>query len=225
MGIYRLTDILKNKSIGEEWYCYEAPEETHFWSSSSHWKEGLFKKCGLSLASVSVQAITKIDTNINRFKKSAPMRLPCGVEIESGYFKTELKKEARCRFRVDCIPDLNMIMTDLSKETGLSFWEIKTLSVYNSLKGAEILFAKHNPDSVGVSLYLRRVDTASGSRLYPEISLHEQMELLGKFQNKLAHCTAIEFKSKGHGCSLEKRTKKALLKKEPKIKIALGARA
>ena len=42
---------------------------------------------------------------------------------------------------------------------------------------------------------------------------------------KLAHCTAVEIRGKGHGCSLEKRSVKALLKKEPKTKVVLGDRA
>jgi hypothetical protein len=207
MSKLRLKDILGRIESGADYYCYEAPEEFHFWTSKHPWPAGAFKDYGVSLLSLKVLAAELGDSTRHTFNKKNPLRLDCGHEINKGSWQTQQTKVARFSIRADGASEVQDIMTELCTKTGLQSWEVLELQIYNSGRGAIIEFRKHNPNSSKALLYFWRVDVDNTSRLYPDVSLHEQQELIGGFQDRLAHCTIVKVEDDIADCAIKQKVK------------------
>lgn len=220
MSNTKLADVVKNKKPGDEWYTYEAPEELRFWAAGSPWPKKIFDLNGLSLASVWAEAIERAGTaSVVKYTQKNPLRLDCGVEVE-GQLGTSLQKKGIVRFRVDGIIELNQAMKELSEASGHETWEIKGFEVYNDRKGASVSFKIFDPDTNGTSLFAYAYFRDGHRRLFPDVLQSEQKEILGDFQNRLAHCTAIQLQGLGPSCALRHKVKKRQIKLRKAKKIA-----
>lgn len=208
MSNYRLTDILKSKTEGAEWYCLEAPEETRVWVSGSPWDNDIFKKAGISPVVIQVSSDMVVGDKKDVFSYKAPLVLSCGVDVPKGFIKTRTNKSASFTIRIDSCIELNQIMDELSKKTGLTSWDVKKLKVYNADDGVFVEFALHNPDGNGTGLFTYRFEIGKSSRLYPDVVIADQQRYVKKFYNNLAHCTAAKSDSLVHSCALKKKVKK-----------------
>jgi len=190
MSSLTLKDLLATKEEGDVWYSYQAPEQFHMWTSKYPWTIGAFREYGLALLSIRVRGSLLISETVNnRFSAKSPLRLDCGIQISSGYEKVTQNREASYYFRTADVAEVAEGLSEISKKTGIHAWEITGLSVYNSKKGAELKYSRHNPNGTGRSLYLYRVETDGKSRLYPDVSIHEMQHLIGNFQGNSVHCT------------------------------------
>jgi len=214
MSQIKLTDILKNKKQGDEWYTFQVPEELHYWTMKRPWSKGSFKKYGVRLAGLTVKASLPGDPSKSSYTARNPFLLESGGEISRGFLSTTISKTASFTFRADDSIDASQILTELSKKVALETWEVKKLEVYNSDKGYDLIFQRHNPDGNGPSLYFYRAINVGSNRLYPEISLHEQQQLLAKFVERQAHCTAEKPTDLVHGCGLKKIKKNQIRKRK-----------
>ena len=211
MSHYRLTDILKAKKSGDEWYCIEAPEEVQMWSYKKPWSRNLFDEYGVEPCLVSIRAGSGTgEGNTEKFTKKSPMRLDNGILLDKGQISTAQTVNASFTIPFDSPVEFNETMKELSEKTGLFVWEVKRLKVWGN--GGLIEYKKHNPNGTGAALLLFRVTKEKISKLYPDIMLSEQLALVGKFQERTAHCTATEQTELIHACALKLKTKKRQLK-------------
>jgi len=202
----RTYDILAKKEAGEEWYCFEAPEEFHVWLLNHPWRPDSFRDYGVSLLSLTVRSATPTgEEDRHRYNRRSPLRLDCGIEVNKGYYQTTQTKTAKFRMRVSGPRETEEALSELSQKTGLETWEVWEMTIYNSKEGVEAEFKRHNPDGTGTSLYFYRASWADRSLLYPDIPLNEQQRIVGRFQNRLAHCTAEEMKQIAFSCALKKK--------------------
>jgi hypothetical protein len=216
MTTARKNDALAGKASGDEWYCYEAPEEFHIWTLAHPWPADSFREYGVALLAITVRSATLTgEESRDRYNTRNPLRLDCGVEINQGFYQMSQTKASKARMRVADPAELEDAMREWSKKTGLETWEVKELVIYNAAKGAEVEFKCHNPDGNGASLYLFRVTNDGGSRLYTHVTLHEQGELLGGFHEKLAHCTFTN--ALVPSCSIKKKLKPKQIKTRHKL--------
>lgn len=216
MGNIKLDDILRVKKPGDEWYAIEAPEQLHFWVTP--WDKKLFSDNKLAIAGVKMEASAKAGgSNVIRYSNKKPLRLKCGVEITSGQFGTTTTTKGIFKYRTDGIIELNEAMKELTVMSGLKTWTVKQLEVYNPKEGATMNFEIYDPDANGGSLYLYRVHRNGRSRLYHEILVSEQNELLKNFKNNIAHCTAVKIEARiAHACAIKRKLKKDQVKTRKK---------
>lgn len=219
MSNVRLKDVLKNKKHGEEWYTLMAPEELHKWLLKKPWDPDCFSKKGVHLLGASVSAADEPKPTRTKLTKKKPWNLPNGITVDSGYTQSSTKKTAGFRFRADSSVEFSEIMTELSERTGLDIWNVNTLEINNNTLGDVVEFKIFNPDGNGASLYLHRVISNGNSRLYPDVLLSRQIEVVGNFYDKKAHCTCTEITEKIHACAIEYgiKSKQIKLRKNSQI--------
>lgn len=215
--VVKLKEMLKIKKPGDEWYSLHAPEELRIWQKSKPWKKGSFSDRGVKLLSVSFRAYSETSDTREKFSLKTPMVLKGGGELFGDYRIRQIKS-ASLKGRFDDCTDFNVNMKELCKKTGLDFWEISKLSVYNPKVAVEVEFAIHNPDGSGASLYLYRIIKEKTSRLYPTIMLSDQLKYVDRFYENLAHCTADEVTNLVHACGLKKKRPKKQIKTKKKGK-------
>jgi len=212
MSKIRLKDVLESKGPGDEWYTYEAPEELRYWTKGSPWDKKIFNSNGLALVSVWAESIERAGTaSVVKYTRKNPLRLDCGVEVE-GQLGTALQKKGIARFRVDDVIELNTAMKELSEASGHETWEIRGFGVYNARRGVDVVFKIFDPDTNGTSLFAHSYTRDGHRRLFPDVLQGEQRDILGNFQERLAHCTHVETRGMGPSCALRKKVKKKQIK-------------
>ena len=204
----KLSEILKHKKPGENWYSYLAPEEYHFWDLKNPWNSKKFKKYNVQIRSVSVKGVKQRDDNSkdNLIRKNNPLHLDNGVTI---YWGSETESSLFTYFykiRIDGMIELNECLALLAEKKGIKQWETKTIEVINPKEGAICHFKRHNPDGNGVNLYLYRAEVGKDSWLYPDLLLATQELYCGNFRQYFAACKCLEQKVKMHGCVLDRST-------------------
>jgi len=208
----RLTDLLKSKKVGDSWYSFEAPEQFHFWTLRHPWPLGCFRPYAVGLLAVRVTAIgSGGEATKQAYTRKSPLRLLCRVEVYAGYYKVIQTKACSFTFRVGDTDELEDALKELSEKTGLNTWQIEKMLILGK-RGAEIEFRRHDPDSNGTALYLYRMVKDGDSRLYPDITLHEQEREVGKFRSRLAHCTAKKIETQVYSCALTNKVKPSQIK-------------
>ena len=212
MSNIRLADILKNKKGGEEWYTLMAPEELHKWLFKKPWDSDCFSRRGVHLLGASVSAADEPKSDRTKLTKKTPWHLPNGITVDSGYTQSSTKVTAGFKFRADSSIEFSEIMTAFSVRTDLDIWNINTLEISNNNLRDVVEFKVFNPDGNGASLYLHRVISDGNSRLYPDVLLSRQLEVVGDFYDKKAHCTCTEITEKIHGCAIEHGIKSKQIK-------------
>jgi len=217
MSRYKLSDILKNKNPGDEWYTLEAPEEVRIWQMEHPWEANFFRERRVSPLSISVRSREKSSTNTQKFTEKVPMKMKCGIDV-TGRLVTKQIKSFHGKARVDSCVEINEFLKELSEKTGLSFWETFNLRIYNPKHAVEIEFKILNPDGHGAGLFLNRIYKGKMSKLYPEIYLSDQQLYVADFYSNLSHCTAVKHQTVGHGCAIEKKIKKKQIVKKKNVK-------
>ena len=215
MSKTRISDILKNKDKGDEWYTLMAPQELHKWIFKTPWKPNRFSSRGVHLLSARVTSSEPLkngDTRDEKLSKKEPWRLKNGLSIDDGFFKTGGSKSAGFTIHADGTIEFNEIMTELSQRTGLKAWDVNKLEVSNNKEGAVIEFKNFNPDGHGSSIYLYRITSTGSSKLYPDILLSRQEKCVDGFYDMLSHCTCDEQPQKYHGCAIEQAVKSKQIK-------------
>lgn len=212
MSNIRLTDILKNKKEGEQWYCLEAPEYVRVWLNNNPWDKGIFNNKGVSPVSISVSSDAIVAFDEQKFNYKSQLKLNCGVEITSGKIKTRQRKSAIFKIRIDSCIEFNEVMKELSEKTGLKSWDINAIKIYNPNEGMFTSFKLHNPDGNGTGMFTYRFTKEKFSRLYPDVVIADQKRFVNKFYNNIAHCMASKPEGLVHSCALE--NKKKITKKQ-----------
>ena len=211
MNRKRLTEILSQKKKGDRWNCYAAPEEFHYWTVKHKWPS--LEKYGVAPLSLKASARGSVMKPLKtRFTKKSPKRLNCGIDV-TGYDSVIQSRNNGFDFRVDSTQEINQVLLELSEEYEKTSWEISELSVYNPKSGAMVEFARYNPDKTGVLLYAICTLVNGREKYYPEISLSTMQRYLGKFKQKLAHCTLEQVLAGSCAIKLGVKGEQTLLRK------------
>jgi len=188
--------------------CIMFPEELHFWSKKDQWKQDRFKKSGVSLFAVEVYgiSITENVASVHRVTKSSPIMLECGVEIFDGrHGMTSQNNTARFEFRVSGVSEFNQAMLELSSKFNLNIWSITSVEIFNNKLGATIYFWRHNPNGIGIKLYLGKIVTENFDKPWESLSMKEQNEYSNNFYDEFASCALSWEPTLKKECAIKKR--------------------
>lgn len=201
-----LPEILQNKSVGDTWFSYLAPEEFHVWQAP--WSPKKFKNYGVQILSVGVVANETVKGTKNETVYSNKNQLylsNTGISINRGKTSTKQKRSGSFKFRVDSIVEFNAAMEEVVLLTEIKFWQLKNLEITNPRTGGICEFRRHNPDGNGTNFYFWKLELDKASTLYPYVNITDQEHYLGDFKQFFAACVCTEALLKSHGCVLKKK--------------------
>jgi hypothetical protein len=217
----KLKELLrKKKRPGDVWHTLHTPEDYTKWDYENPWPEDEMRHMGVNFLSARVyQAQLAGETTEERFTASEPWRLPCGVEIRKGKMRTwATKKSVTVEIRADSVLEFNQAMSDISEATGLFFWELKNLNIYNKNEAVTVNFQLFDPDSHGTGLYMHHIRKGKHEKYYFDLMLTHQQDYCGEFYEKVAHCTAGQILVDTHDCALKNKLKSKQIKLRKKNK-------
>jgi len=211
----KLEHLINEKKEGEEWYCFQVPEEFHIWTDKNKWKN--IEEYNVKPICITIQGQASTNTSIPaRFTKKRPKILTCGCEI-IGQHTLSQRQSFNGRIRIDSTIEINNALSELANEYRIESFDIKRMDIVGE-KNSILTCVRHNPDGQGSSLYITAFLIDGKSVLYPNISLSIMMSHVGDFKNKIAQCYLKQVLD--HGCMIKdskkhKRTQVKLKKKIP----------
>ena len=204
-----ISKALKGGDSGQKFIqCIMLPEEFHSWSMKYQWKQDRFKKNQVSLSAIEVYAtsITEHTSVIHNVTKSTPIILDCGVEVFDGrHGVTSQNNLARFAFRVSGVNEFNQSMRELSSKFNFSVWSILSAEIFYAKMGATLYFWRHNPNGIGIQLYLGKIVTADFDKPYESISIIDQQTYSNGFYDVFAACALTWEPTLKKNCAILKR--------------------
>jgi len=217
---FKLHDVLAHKKPGDKWYCMEAPQEFHMWTKTALWNPESFKNYGVSPVALHVTTGKATKPQRVTWTKKNPRLLKCGIQISKGFQIAKQTATSSVWVRVDGPTEINSALLELSREYDYSVWEVMDLQIQTD-SNILIKYKKHNPDGQGASLYLYSVLVDGNEKYYFDIDIYRQKDLVGKFQDGFAACTAIKGEVVQHSCARKEKVGdiKAKLRKKKTDKM------
>lgn len=207
----KIRDLKVAKGDNEKWYCYQVPEEFHFWMPEHPWKE--IEKYNVRPIKIKVSGRASTNNVVpTKFTEKRPLLLKCGVSA-TGQHTIAQSQSVHFEIRVDGTREINTVLDELSKKYKITQFTVEQLQVsnpYNILLHAE----RHNPDTNGTSLYIVKFFIDGNEKYYLNVSLGKMTEYVGEFKNCIAQCAntydlvpvcAIQHKVKGNQAKLRKK--------------------
>ena len=194
MGTIGKNDIAALKKKGE-WFTVKVMEEYRYWKSENPWNPEFFRKNNFTVVAFSARTSRPTnETNRTSYSRKHPLRLPCGISVDRGYYGTTAQSRVAslANVRVDGVGELNQVLRDASTLFDLDMWEITRLVVHNRKLGPIVTFALFNPDGTGTGLYLETVENQDSKRTYFDVPAYEQQSLCNNIQEKIANCVLVQ---------------------------------
>ena len=208
MGNARNIDAAISKG---EFFCVKFPEQYQMWVYKSPWDRKPFDDHKLTISAVSVKSSKpEGESSFIYYGKKNPWVIK-GVDVSGKSGMTTQNRTAIFGFRVDSIKEFNDVMSELSQVCKFEIWDVASIEVYNNNLGASLEFIKHNPNGLGVNLYLYRAKTSEFEKSYQNINLFDQERLFNNFHDNFAACTMVS--RLVPGCALQARKEKSKHKK------------
>jgi len=206
----KLEDVIHKKPEGDDWYCFQVPEEYHVWTSRHKWSS--MEQYGVAPIRLKVSgAADGNETIATAFTKKNPKTLVCGVEV-AGRKTTNQSQSFSWDLRVDSVREINDALSELAEgdDYQVNAFNIRELDVFNKKTGVILKCERHNPDGNQTSLYIVGFHDGGELRLYPEVALATMQQYVADFKSLFAQCSNIQ--AIQHGCVVKNKIKKKQIK-------------
>jgi len=204
----KIKDILKEMPLHEDFYCYQVPQEYHFWTNKNKWQSMLAK--GMEPVRIKVHGVKDdLQNEVLKYSNANPL-VVCGVSIR-GQESSNQGKTYVWDFRTSTVETINEVLTDLCKNNGVSVVKVNELEVRNLDTNVILKCEVFNPNGKEASLYI--VGFLEGNQLifYPKMNLADMMRYVSKFKGDVAKCCVAP--TIGPGCVIEQHIKTSQIKR------------
>ena len=207
----KLNYFTKNKPTGEDWYCFQVPEELHFWFLNYQWANDGIEKYGVRPMRLKVHGVSEYSSEAHSFPRKRPLKLKCGPAV-FGKKTVSGSTTHNYEFRVDSTKEINDALLELGQGPGYQIerFDILEMDVFNPDTGHILKATRHNPDGTGSSFYIVAFTIDGDEKLYPNIAIGNMMDWVGKFKENLAHCSNVSGMQKA--CAIEHKVPRRQIK-------------
>ena len=189
------------RKVIETFFAISAPENLFVWSARNPWTFEDFIDCGYRIEQINFVGDATTKSDQITWKKAKPKILPSRKRIYKGNSVTKLTTSASFSLQPDTFDEFSEILNELSEEYKISTWQIQSMVLYDTNRAMKLHFKRFDPDGEGTKLYCEKY----GERLYKEVPVAEQQNILGHFGDYLAGCEIAEEISKVTRCVIRRR--------------------
>lgn len=204
----KLKDLISALPLNKDFYCYQVPEEYHYWTERYKWEP--LNKYKVEPVRIRVHGVKEDSVNeLLKYSAKNPLHA-CGVPIR-GHESSNQNTTYVWDFRTSSVETINEVLTDLCKQNGVESVRVKELDILNLETNAILRCEVFNPDGTGSSLYIIAVQLVNDVKFYPSMGLADMRHHVGTFNGNLAKCCLTPTTT--HGCVIENQINQSQIKR------------